>query len=72
MTNASTNKWWGYVHQNGSVHAKRYFDRRDIQEAMESPFVAEVYPPFDAESRPAALDLITKRVSRSRRKELQR
>jgi hypothetical protein len=52
------NKWWGYIHTNGSVQAKRYFDPLDIQEARESPFVAQVVLPFDAESREDALDYV--------------
>ena len=37
------NKWWGYIHTSGSLHAKRYFDERDIDEAMESPFCLLVF-----------------------------
>lgn len=43
-------KWWGYVHTSGTVHLKRYFGPQDIDEAHESPFCAEVYGPFEADS----------------------
>lgn len=49
-------QWWGYIHTNGSPQAKRWFgDQRDIDEARESDFVAEVYGPFMAANREAAL-----------------
>lgn len=50
--------WWGYRHVNGSVQAKRYFDRRDIQEAHESDFCAQVVGPFEADTREAALSIV--------------
>jgi len=50
------NKWYGYLLTNGEIQVKRYFDRRDIEEANESDFVALVLPPFDAEHREDALD----------------
>ena len=52
------NKWWGYVHVNGSLQAKRYFDKRDIEEALESDFVATVCGPFLAVDRDDALKKI--------------
>lgn len=48
-------KWWGYIHTNGFPQAKRYFDERDTLEAEESPFVAQVIYPFEAEDREHAL-----------------
>lgn len=45
------NKWWGYVHRNGSVHIKRYFGELDIEEAVESPFVAFVIGVVEAIGR---------------------
>lgn len=44
------NKWWGYLHTSGSIHAKRYFDEGDLVEARESDFVAKMCPVFEAES----------------------
>lgn len=50
-----TNLWWGYRHVNGTLQAKRYFDSRDISEAMESDFVDVVVRPFPAKDRECAL-----------------
>ncbi len=50
------NLWWGYVHVDGSIHVKRYFDRRDIAEAQESDFVAGIYTPFPAADRESAIE----------------
>lgn len=49
------NLWWGYLHTSGTLQAKRYFEPRDIQEANESPFCAEVVGPFSAANREDAL-----------------
>ena len=53
------NKWWGYLHINGSVQVKRVFDQRsyDIarQDAQESDFVIAVTWQFDAIDRADAL-----------------
>lgn len=53
------NKWWGYVHANGTIQAKRYFDRQDLADARESPFVDQVLGPFDATDRDDAIRHIT-------------
>ncbi len=55
-------QWWGYRHTDGGLHAKRYFSPQDLEEARESPFVAAVCPPFDAEGRDEALKIIGGRV----------
>jgi hypothetical protein len=44
------NKWWGYLHVDGTVHAKRYFDEKDIIEARESDFCAGIHGPFEIPS----------------------
>ena len=49
-------QWWGYVHQNGSLQLKRYFSPLDIQEAKESPFVLEVFGPWEADNREKATE----------------
>lgn len=56
------NKWWGYLHVNGSLQVKIYFDRLDIQEAWESPFVDRVAGPWICEDRAAALKKLTAAV----------
>ena len=50
--------WWGYKHISGTIHAKRYFDKRDIQEAYESPFCDIVVTEFLAKSTEEALAYI--------------
>lgn len=49
------NRWWGYMHINGSLQVKRYFDALCLRDAHESPFVAKVVGPFDATDREDAL-----------------
>jgi hypothetical protein len=59
MINENTdNLWWGYKHINGSIQAKRYFDKRDLDDAYESGFCHVVIPPFNANSREEALQII--------------
>jgi hypothetical protein len=43
--------WWGYFHTNGHTQVKRYFDRRDLEDARESPFVKDYFGPFEAKDR---------------------
>ena len=47
--------WWGYLHTNGSIQAKRYFDKRDIEDANQSPFCDIVIRPFLASDREDAI-----------------
>ncbi|MDR2207129.1 MAG: hypothetical protein LBE36_13355 [Flavobacteriaceae bacterium] len=54
------NLWWGYKHTSGTYQAKRYWDKRDIQEAHESPFCAVVTEPFEASNRDEALEIVKK------------
>jgi hypothetical protein len=51
------NRWWGYLHTDGTVHAKRYIFALDLEEAEESDFVDRVMQPFDAES---SMDAVNK------------
>jgi len=51
-------QWWGYRHTNGNLQAKRYFDKRDLDDADESPFVAKRTQVFMASSREEALQII--------------
>lgn len=50
--------WWGYRHVDGSIHVKRFFDDRDIQEADESDFVAVTAGPYEADTREEAKERI--------------
>ena len=52
------NLWWGYLHINGSVQAKRYFAQIDLDEGEQSPFVELVEGPFEAENREEALNIL--------------
>jgi len=54
----NSNLWWGYKHTSGSYQAKRYFDKRDTDEAHESPFCENVVGPFNAETREQALEIV--------------
>jgi len=55
-------KWWGYVHTNGSIQVKRYFEPLDIQEAHESPFVKQVFGPWLCTSREEAIKKVKEAV----------
>ena len=53
--------WWGYRHINGTLHLKRYLERRDIDDAKDSPFVAMTCAPFLAWTREEALKILQER-----------
>lgn len=48
--------WWGYVHENGTIQVKRFFDSKDIKEADESPFCLRTYGPFKCNGRDMAIE----------------
>lgn len=50
-------KWWGYIHENGSIQVKRVFImyEDDLRDAKNSPFVKEVFPAFEADGRDEAI-----------------
>ena len=50
--------WWGYRHKDGGCHAKRFFDPRDIESALESPFVVHIVEPFRAKDHDTALRVV--------------
>lgn len=50
--------WWGYLHINGTVRVKRFFDPGDTDEAKQSPFVLDVYGPLWCDNRADALKTI--------------
>lgn len=56
------NEWWGYKHINGTYQVKRYFGKRDLEEARESDFVDTVSDPFMAADRGDALEKIKERL----------
>ena len=46
--------WWGYRHTNGGLHLKRYLNSQDLAGAFLSPFVEEVFGPFEADTKDEA------------------
>lgn len=52
------NQWWGYKHISGTYQAKRYFDKRDLEEAYESGLVDQVVQPFYADNRDEAIEYV--------------
>ena len=52
----SANVWWGYLHENGSLHVKRYFSTDDLIEAGNLPFIHIIAGPWEANSREEALE----------------
>lgn len=55
--------WWAYRHTNGSIQVKRYFDKRDIDEAKLSDFVESTTAPFEADTREAATEIAEARLA---------
>jgi len=60
-------QWWGYRHTNGTIHTKRYFDKRDIEEANESPFVDQSTGPFEAGNADDARNIVFARLAQKGR-----
>ena len=58
--------WWGYLHSNGDIMAKRWFgDHKDYTDDCEgNDFVVEVVRPFEASSRDEALEIINRRLGK--------
>lgn len=55
-------EWWAYIHENGTLHVRRYFDMLDILEAQESPFVKRVFGPMPIDTREGALAYFTEKA----------
>jgi len=53
------NLWWGYLHTNGTIQAKRYFSELDIKEAKESDFIKCVCNSFESDNREEAIKILT-------------
>jgi len=60
---SSSLHWWGYLHNEGSLHVKRFFDRRDLTEAWDSPFVAAVYGPWPVDNRDGAIKKLEEAIN---------
>ena len=60
---SSALEWYAYLHENDTVHVKRYMgDHGDIVEARSSPFVQRVTGPFEAKNRVTAIDIAKARL----------
>lgn len=59
--------WWGYIHINGGVQAKRYWDKRDLDDAYESDLVRWVHGPFEATGREDALNIVAQAYTQAER-----
>jgi hypothetical protein len=60
-------RWYGYRHQNGTLHVKRFvghFGSGDMVIAKNSPFVTDVFGPFDAQNQHAANKTLEKIAAR--------
>lgn len=53
-------KWWGYIHINGSVKVKTFFDNESVWDAEESPHVASVIYPFEADTEEEVAEIVKK------------
>ena len=58
------NLWWGYKHVSGTYQTKRFFEWKDIEEALESDFCQSIVGPFEADSREEALEIVKVRTNR--------
>lgn len=51
-------KWWGYRHNNGTIHVRRFlaegYGISDMKDAQHSPFIRDVFGPFNAQNQHAA------------------
>jgi AmiR/NasT family two-component response regulator len=54
--------YWGYLHQNGTVQVKGYYEYGQIKDAEESGFVQYIVKPFKTSTRKEALIIITKEI----------
>jgi hypothetical protein len=54
------NMWWGYLHQNGTIQVKSWLgDIRDYtDDCYDNPFVIQVVPPFEANTKEEAYTII--------------
>lgn len=64
-------RWWGYLHINGSIQVKRYFDNSYQQDCTESNFVVNWTQPFEAESRAEAIKIVEEKLRPKKKKEVQ-
>lgn len=56
------NKWWGYLHVEGTLHVKRFFGSEDILEAHESSFASLVAGPWECSGSEEALEKLKESI----------
>lgn len=56
-------KFWAYIHANGKLMMKRYYDKAEIIAASESPFVREIFDVEEFNDSIEALAEFNRRVS---------
>jgi hypothetical protein len=50
-------KWYGYRHNNGTLHVRRYLGKygdAEIEDCRASPYIREIFGPFDAQNQHSA------------------
>lgn len=59
-------KYWGYLHNNGSIQVKRWFgDHKDYTEdVLNNEFVVEIVKPFGAKNMEEAKTHIAKELAK--------
>lgn len=62
VTTRKKRMFWGYLHVEGTVHIKSYFNRLDTLDAIRNPFCKHVIGPISAVNREEAAKLITQRL----------
>ena len=67
--------WWGYLHSNGSIQTKRFINNlpnamASLDDARESPFVVQMYGPFEAEDRKAAFKILKEKLTIKERRSI--
>ncbi len=68
MTN--TIKWWGYCHNNGTQHVRRFLGEgygvADMNDARQSPFIRDVFGPFESQNQHTATLKLKKIAARDK------
>lgn len=54
--------YFGYLHENGTTHLKRYYLDRDVEEVKESTLVKYTVEPFEAENASIATAILERKI----------
>ena len=59
-----TKMWWGYLHENGTLQLKPWWgDHEDYTtDCDNNPFVLRVAPPFEANTREEAMEILKTKI----------